>query len=117
MNRVVCDANVREVPAYAPSVDLRKPAAAASVLVDIKHVPEHYDICINGYSIDKYSDEELFDLIAAIEAEMAKLEQIVNKPMALARFLDEKSTSINRICAWMNSRKEVASKPAAPSGC
>jgi len=75
------------------------------VLVDIKHIPEHYDIRINNTSIDKYSDEELFGIIEGIEAEMAKLERITNRPIALAKLLDDKRTSIQHIIAWMNCRK------------
>lgn len=107
MNRTVRDANGREFPAYEPTTAevLRKPSIKQCVLVDIEHIPEHYDIRINNISIDKYSNEELFSWIADIEAEMMELERINNRPIALAKLLDDKRTSIQHIIAWMNCRK------------
>lgn len=94
----------------AEPLDLRKKAPMLSpdksVLVEVKHVPEHYDVRINGTSIDKYSDEELFGVIASIEEEMVVLGRICNKPLALAQLLDDKRRAILDIVAWMNGNRK-----------
>lgn len=84
--------------------DLRK-HKEPSIDVHAKLVPEHYDIHIDGKHIEFFSDAELFDIIQQIESEMLELEQINNRPIALAKLLDSKRTSINHIIAWMNARK------------
>lgn len=94
------------LPKEAVTSNLRKPQVARSVLVEVKHIPEHYDIRINGLSIDKYSDDELFSWIQDIEAEMAELEKITNRPLVLAKLLDDKRRAILDIVAWMNGNRK-----------
>lgn len=59
---------------------------------------------VNGQDISKLSDDEIFDLIAATEKEIDKLEAIGTKPAKLVKKIDELKTAVRQLADLCDSR-------------
>lgn len=59
---------------------------------------------INGTPARLYADEALFELIKKSEDEIARLEQIQNRPQALAQVIDKLYEGISDLVKYMNER-------------
>lgn len=61
---------------------------------------------LNGTKIESYSDESLYNIIAAAEAKVAELEKIQNKPKRLVKEIESRRADIQTLVDYLDSKED-----------
>ena len=96
------------VARYGEEINARSPAQKLSVIVQSQ--PEEPIMFftnksfLNGQDISKLSNAEIYSAIAAKEAEIARLEQIQNKPKSLQNEIEQAKNDIKALVEYLDSK-------------